>query len=195
MGDLALLAGIVGSDGHLAKDEPQVIVINKDKEFINDVIVPLIKKVSGKNPTIRFGKSGFRTYKYLIRVWSPTIWTKMKDKFGIPAGAKSKIIGPPDLDSAKDEIDFLRGWIAGDGSVTTDQGRAKIELWSKSLNILSWFKHLLERKGIESRLFYDRKKREHILRIGKRNAIKLFYSTISIPHPKKQRKLHFLLAH
>jgi hypothetical protein len=44
MGDLALLAGIVGSDGHIAKDEPQVIITNKNLDFIERTVVPLIIK-------------------------------------------------------------------------------------------------------------------------------------------------------
>jgi len=32
MGRLDLLAGIIGSDGHLSKQQPAVYVINKDRE-------------------------------------------------------------------------------------------------------------------------------------------------------------------
>jgi DNA-binding transcriptional regulator WhiA len=189
MSDLALLAGIVGSDGHLAKDEPQIIITNKNKEFIEKTVVPLIKKFTNKVPYMRFNKSGFGTGKYFIRVWSKNIWKKLQTKYNIPSGAKSKSIKPPENLSKKDKIDFLRGWIAGDGSITNERNRPKIEIWSKSNKMLEWFKNVLEKNEIENRLFYARKKSEYILRIGKQNSVKLFLSTISIPHPSKQEKL------
>ena len=46
MSDLALLAGIIGSDGHLAKDEPQIIITNNNIEFIKKTVIPLITKFS-----------------------------------------------------------------------------------------------------------------------------------------------------
>ena len=189
MGDLALLAGIVGSDGHIAKDEPQIIITNKNLDFIERTVVPLIIKFTNKIPYIKFINSGFGTGKYFVRVWSPNLWKELQDKYNIPSGAKSKTIKPPNNLSRTDKIDFLRGWIAGDGSVTNERGRPKIEIWSKSNEMLGWFKNVLEKNGIESRLFYARKKDEYILRIGKKDSVKMFLNTISIPHPSKQEKL------
>ena len=189
MGDLALLAGIVGSDGHLAKDEPQVIIINKNLEFIEKIVIPLIIKFTNKFPYLRFNKSGFGTGKYFVRVWSPKIWKKLQEKYSIPYGAKSKTIKPPSNLSKKDKIDFLRGWIAGDGSITHERSRPKIEIWSKSNEMLVWFKKILNENEIESRIFYAKKKNEYILRIGKQNSVKLFLKRLSIPHPSKQEKL------
>jgi DNA-binding transcriptional regulator WhiA len=151
--------------------------------------MPLITKITNKTPYKRFNKSGFGTGKYFVRVWSPTIWKILQESYNIPCGKKSKIIKPPDNLSKKDKIDFLRGWIAGDGSVTNDRNKPKIEIWSKSNEILKWLSIVLSENGIESNLFYARKKKEYILRIGKQNSVKLFSEKISIPHPFKQEKL------
>jgi hypothetical protein len=189
MGDLALLARIVGSDGHIAKDEPQIIITNKNLDFIERTVVPLIIKFTNKVPYIKFISSGFGIGKYFVRVWSPNLWKELQHKYNIPSGAKSKTIKPPNDLSKEDKIDFLRGWIAGDGSITNERGRPKIEIWSKSNEILEWFKEVLNENKIESRLFYARKKDEYILRIGKQNSVKSFLNTISIPHNLKQEKL------
>ena len=192
MSDLAVLAGIVGSDGHLAKDEAQIIVLNKNKEFVESIVVPLLTKFANKIPTTRFVKSGYGTGKYFVRVWSQELYKILNTNYKIPVGRKSNIIQPPENLSLEDKIDFLRGWIAGDGSVTNERKRTKIEIWSKSKEILEWFREVLHEVGLESRMFLDRKKNEFILRIGKQNSVKLFYQRISIPHPEKQNKLNSL---
>jgi hypothetical protein len=189
MSDLALLAGIVGSDGHLAKNEPQIIITNKNLEFIEETVIPLLTKFTNKIPYKRFNKSGFGTGKYFVRVWSLDLWKKLQIEYNIPCGAKSKTIKPPINLSEKDRIEFLRGWIAGDGSVTRDRSKPKIEIWSKSNKILTWFEEVLKDVGIESRIFFDKKKDEYILRIERRSSVKLFLEKIPIPHPSKQERL------
>ena len=194
MSDLAKLAGIVGSDGHLVKDEPLILVINKDLEFLENIVLPIVTKITGKQPIPKFRSSGFGDGKYVIRFWSPDLWNRLKSEYNIPSGAKSISITPPIGLDKKDKIDFLLGWIAGDGCVTNERTRAKIEIWSRSEKMITWFQKILDDNEIETRISKERKKKEHILRIGKQNMVRDFYKKFIIPHPKKQRRLRELLS-
>jgi intein-encoded DNA endonuclease-like protein len=98
------------------------------------------------------------------------------------------VIEPPNLPQ-EERLDFFRGWIAGDGSVTTEKGKPKIELWSKSEKMIKWFEEVLANNEIESRIYEERNKKEFILRVSKKEDVKKFYSLIKIPHPRKQQRL------
>lgn len=194
MGDLDVLAGIVGSDGHIYKNRYTFCVTNKNKDFINNTVIPLIKRTTNKSPKPKFVSSGFGNGKYKVCVSSVDFCKTMINQYNIPAGAKSSSIKPPNLSSQKRNVDYLRGWIAGDGSVTRDRTRAKIEIWSKSFVMLEWFVRVLNRIDINSRLFRERNKNEYILRIGRKNDLETFYNSIEIPHKEKQNKLESLLS-
>jgi len=150
---LAILAGIVGSDGHLEKKQPAVRIINSDEKFIKEVVVPLVRDLILKNPTVKEEISGFGKKKMVVVFTSRELWTTFQEKFNIPVGSKSERIKPPNsLLNEKEKLEFLAGWIAGDGSITNDRGRPKIEIWSKSFDILNWFGKVLIEKGISSRI-------------------------------------------
>ncbi len=191
MSELDLLAGIIGSDGHLDKDQPVIRIINKNKEFLEEIAKPILEKFTGKKIKLSNSISGFGKKRYLIIVYDRRLWKVMNEKYGIPAGNKSTKIRLPENLSSKAQMDFLLGWIAGDGSITFDRTRTKIEIWSKSKDILFQFKNLLEKQEIESKIFNASKER-YILRISKINSVKSFYKKFQIPHPEKQRKLSIL---
>lgn len=193
MGDLSVLAGIIGSDGHLSKDKSTICVINKDETFLRQIVVPLLKKYTNKEGLFRFIDSGFGSKKFLLRVCSAELMRKLNKDYNIPIGAKSIDIKPPDL-PREEQIDFFRGWTAGDGSVTTEKGKPKIELWSKSQDMIQYFKRVLDDHEIESRIYIERNKNEFILRVSKKEAVKKFYNLIEIPHQKKQEKFHKLCS-
>ncbi len=190
MTELDLLAGIVASDGHIYKNKLTFCIINKDLEFLEKIVIPSIKSVLGKCPEPKFVNSGFSDGKYKVVVSSVKLVKRFNEEFKIPAGAKSLSIKPPRLLNNKRKIEYMSGWIAGDGSVTHDRGRPKIEIWSNNLGILEWFKDILFECSIESRLFFERNKKRHILRIGKKDDVVVFYKKIKIPHPRKQEKLN-----
>ena len=186
---LSTLAGIVGSDGHLSKKESAIIVVNKDKEFLEKEVIPLFKELTNKKIGISKSSSGYGDYKYLVRVWDKKLQTKLNKVYGIPRGKKSTIkLSIPE----KEMIDFILGWIAGDGSITVDRDRPKIEIWSKDIRLIKVFRKFLSKKGIESSIFKTSNNR-FILRISKIDSVKKF-SRYRIPHPAKARKLKCLLA-
>ena len=188
------MAGIVASDGNISKDYYTVRIVNKDTEFLEFTVKPLLLKYSEKIPKLYVKKSGFGYKNYIMAVYSAKLVTVLTKKFRIPKGSKSKIIKPPLNLSLQEKIDYLRGWIAGDGSVTIDRTRVKIEVWSKNLDIILWFKCVLKEIGIDTRVFYEKNKKEHILRIGRKGPLRVFHTRIEIPHPRKERKLEALLS-
>lgn len=193
MSDIDVLAGIIGSDGHIYKDRYSLCVVNKNEDFIENVVIPLIHKITGKKKKSKFVPSGYGNGKFKVHVTSVNFCKELIEKFNIPAGAKSQTIKPPNLSDNKRRIDYLRGWIAGDGSVTNDRTRVKIEIWSKSFVMLEWFADVLKENGIKTKMFEEKQKKEHILRIGRKDDVLLFYKMIRIPHSEKQNKLEDLL--
>ena len=187
---LSTLAGIVGSDGHLSKSESAVIVVNKDKEFLDKEVIPIMESLTGKKASVSRTTSGYGGKKYLVRIWDKELQSKLNRNYGIPRGKKTSV-KLPNLPS-KEILDFMLGWIAGDGSVTTDRGRPKIEIWSKDAGIIRKFERFLSRKKIGSTVFKASNDR-FILRIGKFEDVRKF-SRYRIPHPAKARKLKGLLA-
>lgn len=193
MTDIDILAGIVASDGHIYKNKLTFCVINKNLEFLQKSVIPLIKSITEKCPKPKFVSSGFSNGKYIVYVSSVKLIKIFNEEYMIPVGSKSAIIKPPILFNNKRKIDYMGGWIAGDGSVTKDRTRPKIEIWSNNLRILEWFKEILSQNKISSRLFFERNKKRHILRVGKKNDVKLFHKKIKIPHPDKQKKLNLFI--
>jgi len=187
---LSTLAGIVGSDGHLSKKENAIIVVNKDKEFLEKEVIPLFKELTDKKISLSKSSSGYGDYKYLVRVWDKKLQTKLNKIYGIPRGKKTEI----NLSSLpkREMMNFILGWIAGDGSITVDRDRPKIEMWSKDLNLIRVFEKFLFKKKIDSSVFTTSNNR-FILRISKIESVKKF-SRYRIPHPAKARKLKCLLA-
>ncbi len=109
MSELDILAGIIGSDGHLDKKQPVIRIINKNKIFLENVIRPLIEKFTGKKVKISNSISGFGKKRYLIIVYDKKFWKIINEKYKIPAGNKSTKIRLPENLSRKAQINFLLG--------------------------------------------------------------------------------------
>ena len=197
MNSLPILAGIVGSDGHLEKNQAVIRVINKNEDFIKSVVIPLIQTITGKNVKAKFVPSGFGTGKFVVAFTSQMLWRELQERFNIPTGKKSESIQSPNLQNKEEKLDFISGWFAGDGSVTTDgngRNKPRLTIWSKSRVILDWIKEVLQENQIESRIWFAKKKNEFLLTIGTQNSIQRFHQKITIPHPEKENRLKLLLS-
>lgn len=106
---LSILAGIIGSDGHLDKDQPVIRIINKNKEFLEEIAKLILKKFTGKKIRLSNSISGFGKKRYLIIVYDRILWKVMNEKYGIPAGNKSTKIRLPENLSSKAQMNFLLG--------------------------------------------------------------------------------------
>jgi len=193
MTEIEVLGGIVGSDGHLPKDNSTIKIVTADEEFLNLTLLPLIKRLTSRRITVRLVASGFGSKKFLVTFCDRKIKEVLHNKLKIPLGKKSNIDIIPEIENSKDKLDFLRGWFAGDGSVTTDRGRPRLIIWSKSRGILEWMQNVLKENCIESNIWFARKRNKWLLTIGKQESIKKFHEIMEIPHPKKERKLILLL--
>lgn len=193
MPEIDVLAGIIGSDGHLEKNQAVIRIINKDLNFLEKTVKPILNSL-GISSKPKFRSSGFGSGKFVVAFTSQELWKLMQEKFNIPTGKKSEKIEPPTLTTNQEKVDFLRGWIAGDGSVTTDRGRPKIEIWSKSEKVLKWFKKILKENHIKSKFWSVGETGKFILRIGRQESIKKFHKKFTIPHPRKEERLRLLLS-
>ena len=187
---LSVLAGIVGSDGHLTKNESAVVIVNKDMEFLKKEVLPLLKSLTDKPVSVSWSSSGYGDGKYLVRVWDKELQQLLCNKYGIPRGKKDGIKLP--RLPPREMMYFILGWIAGDGSVTSDRGRPKIEIWSKDAALIKKFFNFLVGKGMRPRIF-DASNGRKILRLGRSEDLRKF-SRHRIPHPAKNRKLKNFLA-
>ena len=193
MGELDILAGIVASDGHIYKNKLAFCIVNKNLEFLEQSVIPLIQTIVNKTPEPKFVSSGFSDGKYKITVCSTKLIKILNDVYMIPAGAKSSLIKPPNILAFQQIFDYIGGWIAGDGCVTKDRTRPKIEIWSNDLVMLEWFKDVFSKCSIDSILLFEKRKKRHILRIGRKESIKTFHDKFRIPHPDKQKKLEMFV--
>jgi hypothetical protein len=149
-----------------------------------------MKKFTNRKIKISKSSCGYGDFKYLLRVWDKDLLKRLEKEYGIPRGKKNGI-KLPKLSSRK-EMEFLLGWIAGDGSVSNERKRPKIEIWSIDRKLLIRFQRILLNRNISSSMF-DTSNNRSILRISKTKDVKRF-SKYTIPHPKKNRKLRTLLA-
>jgi DNA-binding transcriptional regulator WhiA len=193
MTEIELLGGIVGSDGHLPNDASTIKIVTGDEEFLNSTLLPLIKRITSKKITVRHIDSGFGSKKFIVTFSDRRIKEILHNKLKIPLGKKSNIDIIPEIDNAKDKLDFVRGWFAGDGSVTTDRNRPRLTIWCNSKGTLEWIQSVLKENCIESKIWFAKKRNRWLLTIGKQESVKKFHEIIEIPHPKKERKLIILL--
>lgn len=108
--NLSYVVGLFVTDGNLSKDRRHITFTSKDIELINNVIsvlklnnrVGITKNSKSKSFRIQIGNTSF--YKWLIKI-------------GL-APKKSLTLGPVNIPDQY-FIDFLRGHLDGDGSITT----------------------------------------------------------------------------
>ncbi len=199
---ISLVAGIVASDGHLERDGCGIKVINSSKRFVDEIVIPLLEQVTSKKPSVYLSKTGFSNKtKYVVYVYDKAISQKLTKEYAIPVGKKAETIIPPsNLDEA-DQIDYIRGWFAGEGSVSRDvhieNGKAyftpEIMLWVKNKSISEWIYNFLNAMEIKAKFFYSAKKQQFLVIIRERKSVILFMEKIGFAHPEKAQKLKNIL--
>ncbi len=200
---LSLLAGIVASDGHLERDGCGIKVINSSKPFVDEVVIPLLEEVSSKKPSVYVGKTGFSNKtKYIAYVYDKKTSKILSEEYAIPLGKKAETVLPPNNLSDSDKLDYVRGWFAGEGSVSTDvhkQGdrtyfSPEIMLWVKNPGIAGWIAGFLNSLGIQAKLFHSSKKLQSLVIIRQKESLFLFQEKVGFAHPEKDGKLKIVLA-
>jgi len=143
--ELAYFVGLIITDGHLRYDKKSrsySISIYNSYPKETKTIIKLIKQLFNYSPTIRKRKYGFsKSINNEIIISSKKLVLFLHQTFGIPLGAKSKIIQLPVIFAKDDELfyNFLRGVIDGDGHIR----RKGISISSQSETFLKQIKNKL----------------------------------------------------
>ncbi len=182
--NLSYLAGLIAADGHISKDNGIEIYI-KDKKFVK-LINKKIKKISKKPIKIYNGKG----CKKLI-FFDNSIIKQLITKYNLTKGKKcNKLIFPNKINKIE-KINFIRGFVDGDGSIYIDKRKRynkiyfypRIEIASQSKNFLKSISNFLNTLGITCGKI-TKKTRCFRFRIYSKNVI-LFLNKIGFNHPKK----------
>jgi len=177
---LGLLAGIVASDGHLERDGRGIKVISTSKPFVDEVVLPLMRELSGKEPSVYVSKTGFsKRRKYVAYLYDGQISQKLSKEYAVPRGKKATTMRAPTKLGPAQELDYLQGWFAGEGSVSQDTRKTKygvyvtpeIELWVKNKWIAEWILEALEKRGVQPRMHYSARNGQHLIIVRRLKSV------------------------
>lgn len=205
--DLAYVVGLLVTDGCLSINRKNVIFTSKDIEQIGAVKVILNSKAKVGLTRNRISEA------YRVQISSVQLWDWLASIGLTPH--KSLTIGAINI---PDEyfIDFLRGHLDGDGSITTYLDRyntkkkekyAYERIWTRfisgSQKHVAWLqKQIIEIIGVHGRLHVTKPNyignSMHILKFGKKESLKLLskiYYSDTIPCLSRKKKIYtdFLL--
>jgi intein/homing endonuclease len=120
---LALLAGIVASDGHLDKNRNAVRIITSDAEFL--VVIEALLKDLNVNYRVWQSRSGFGRERFVVYFNDKKLRAELEFRHNIPKGKKSGTIKLPEDLEHQELAAFVRGLFSGDGSVYSDNRTGK----------------------------------------------------------------------
>lgn len=171
--ELAYAIGLITSDGNLSPDQRHIAFTSKDEDLANlfHQILKLKSKIGKK------ARGGEQEKKYFVVQFSSVNFYNFLLSIGLTSN-KSKTLGPlliPELLF----MDFLRGCIDGDGSISefkhpeSKNLQLRVRLCSGSLEFLKWIKenidHLIDTQGG----WIYRGKRVYNLAYGTEDSIKI----------------------
>ena len=165
-----------------------------DREYINKIVLPLVKKVYGKTPKPRNWSQGT----YGFRIVNNDIVNFKHTVLGLPLGKKVKLEIPEliiqDLDLTKR---FLRGLVSTDGSVTVSTVNGKpyprIYLSSISKELILQVKEILKKMGFrvsywEGKQVESHWKLQYKLHLNGIEMLKKWNEEIGFNNPKQATK-------
>ncbi len=193
--DIAYIAGLVASDGHIDREFHKISIGTSDKEFAY-IVLKMLRSMSENTPHI-YGKKTA----YSIEIWDKDLRSILTQKYKIPVEKKSDILTKPEI--PKSEVaSFIRGFCDGDSSIHHRRMRKRfvprIRIMSCSKEILEWIKQQLIEMGIRcGSPFIDMphgfgtKLCYRIEIYG--TSVKKFKEKIGYLHPAKSKKLDELI--
>ena len=182
--ELEYVAGLVASDGHMSKDSG-VAIYSKNRAFAKH-IKSLIEKISRKNVHIYKGKGSLK-----ILVFDKELVEKLEKKFRICTGKKCNVLKFPVSLSKSEKINFLKGYVDGDGSLYIDKRKrygnvykyVRIEIASQTKEFLEEMRIFLQKLNINCGEVTEGK-RVFRFRIYSKNAV-IFLRKVGFSHPDK----------
>jgi subtilisin family serine protease len=145
--DLAFLAGLIISDGHVMKLENSIEFCGNDINLVN-ICFDLFEKIFNVTPR-RLNDKNRNSYR--IRANCVELKEFFINQLGIPQGSKSLLISLPDIfKKCSDSIfsAFIAGVIEGDGHI--DKSNWRIRICSGSKTFVDDLKLNLKFRGIKS---------------------------------------------
>lgn len=194
--NIAYIAGLVASDGHLDRKFHKITIGTSDREFAS-IILETLKSISKYIPHIYEKKTVFS-----IEIWDKELHNILKQKYRIPLGEKSDILQKPEITSEQEISSFIRGFCDGDSSIHVRRMRKKfvprIRIMSCSKDFLKWVRKKLSEIGISSSSPFVDKPHGFGTKICYRielygTAVRKFKEKIGYIHPAKMRKINELV--
>ena len=133
------IAGLITADGNLSSKESSVSIYTNNQKFAK-LIRTMLKKMTKNKVSLYRSKGAIKVF-----VFDKHLYLTMNRKYGIPIGKKSlTILFPEDL-TEKETIEFIRGYVDGDGSIYLDKRkrRNKVQIYPR-IEIASQSKQFLE---------------------------------------------------
>ena len=182
--ELEYVAGLIASDGHISKDFG-VAIYSKNRAFAK-YIKSLIEKISKKNVHIYKGNGSLK-----ILVFDKELVEILGKKFRICIGKKCNILKFPIDLTENEKINFLKGYVDGDGSLYIDKRKryekiyryVRIEIASQTKEFLEEMRNFLQKLDIKCGEVTEGK-RVFRFRIYSKNAI-IFLRKVGFSHPDK----------
>jgi len=145
--DFAWLLGVFIAEGTLSSTRPALH--NSDEEVVDEV-VERSKRVLGTEPSVRWSNKAHE-------VGFPTVLREVLYELGLGSAnygsyhPSGKSVPEPVLSGDTEVVkSFLRGFLAGDGSETTDDNRTKLAFYTTSEDVKDGIVFLLHRLGVVS---------------------------------------------
>lgn len=192
--NFAYAIGLIATDGYLSNDGRHISLTTKDLE-----IATLFKKcLKIDNKISRKGRGYSKEKKYYLVQFGDINFFEYLVSIGI-TNKKSKTIKKVDVPD-KFYIDFLRGCLDGDGSISvfdhpeSKKKQLKLRFYSASKNFLIWIKENNKKiYDIESgHIYTDKIKIVSALSYAKTDGgkiLKLMYYSRNIPFLKRKKRV------
>lgn len=148
MKDIAYLKGSL-ADGHIydLKLRIRIVVRQKNKEWLENQIAPILRSITGKEPKILKTLDG--VYMIYVYVHKDKLKSRILDILMEPLH-KIK------FDNQNDEISFLKGFFDAEGSIYRNKKQksdTRIIMYQKDKRVLEYIKSILEKLNIYSKIY------------------------------------------
>ena len=193
----AYLAGLIAADGSLERNDPFITLASADRAFLDEHARHYLEAFT-RRKTKSFVDRRAKVYK--LRIYNRRAWELLVKRYGVPTGAKSRIVEPPQKLENEEEIPYLQGWFDGEAWIEILRIRSKqlheyprIGFKIRSEPIRNWAVEMIRKRGIRVTA-YDRSDETFGLWINGFNACELFRKRIGFGYSKKNQALKRLVA-
>ena len=194
---LAYLVGVVSGSGKLEVNRPNIVIIDKNEQFIANTIVPYIRRIVGRDPSIAYDKG---TKMWRVVVESIDFWKMLNVEYLIPLGDKSEILVVPRIISQgaiKVQKAYIKGWLDVKAHLKIikrgTHSYPKLIFKTKSKPIRDFISKRLNTWNITTKSYA--RKRFYEFQIADCTNLIRYKNIIGFKHPERRKKLNLILRH